>query len=313
MKARYPFVSAVAICASALALSGCHKSATGQVVAVVNGDEITLNELNTEIGQANIPEGAAGARVRQQVLQQIIDRRLLAQAAKSDGIDTDPEYLIRRRQLEEALLVQFLGKRVGSSLRVPDEAAINRFMSERPNMFANRQLLTLDQIRFTLPADPSRLRALESAKTMEQVMTVLSGLGVRFERGQQMLDTAQVPPQMMQQLNNLPAGEPFIVPSAPIASVSVITARQPAPLTGPQARPVAVQALRDSQLGDVIRRRMQEARSSAEITYQDGFAPPANANAAGGNRPANGAAGAAAGNRAAPAAAAPAAPAAATK
>jgi EpsD family peptidyl-prolyl cis-trans isomerase len=305
MKARYPFVSAVAICAAALTLSACHKSATGQVVAVVNGEEITLNELNTEIGQANIPEGAAGARVRQQVLQQIIDRRLLAQAAKSDGIDTDPEYLIRRRQLEEALLVQFLGKRVGSSLRVPDEAAINRFMAERPNMFANRQLLTLDQVRFTLPADPNRLRSLESAKTMNDVVNVLTGMGVRFERGQQMLDTAQVPPQMMRQLDNLPAGEPFIVPSAPIASVSVITARQPAPLTGPQARPVAVQALRDSQLGDVIQRRMREARSGAEITYQDGFAPPANAN--GGNRPAGAAAAPAVGNAAAPAAPAPAA------
>ena len=79
-------------CALALlALSGCKREATGQVAAVVNGDEITLAELNQEIAEARIPPSADKKAVQQAALQKIVDRRLITQVAKEDGIDKQPE------------------------------------------------------------------------------------------------------------------------------------------------------------------------------------------------------------------------------
>ena len=88
----------------AVLLGGCQKEATGQVAAVVNGEEITLQEINAELAQLQVPEGVDRAQVQQAALQRIVDRRLLAQAAKEDGLDATPEFLVRHRQLEDALL-----------------------------------------------------------------------------------------------------------------------------------------------------------------------------------------------------------------
>ena len=70
----------------AVLLGGCQKEATGQVAAVVNGEEITLQEINAELAQLQVPEGVDRAQVQQAALQRIVDRRLLAQAAKEDGL-----------------------------------------------------------------------------------------------------------------------------------------------------------------------------------------------------------------------------------
>lgn len=98
----------------------------------MNGDEITLQEINAEIGNANMPAGADAKEVQKAALQRIVERRLLAQSAKEDGLDKTPEYLIRSRQIDDALLVQFLGQRSEKSFQVPNQQTIDKYMAENP-------------------------------------------------------------------------------------------------------------------------------------------------------------------------------------
>src|SRR5438270_4834471 len=82
----------------ALAVTSCQKKASGQTVADVNGEEITASELNSEL--ANEQNAAAGdtKQARNAALQNLINRKLLVQQAKSDGIDKSPEYLTQLRR-----------------------------------------------------------------------------------------------------------------------------------------------------------------------------------------------------------------------
>ena len=109
-----------------LALSGCKREATGQVAAVVNGDEITLQEINAEIGNTELPKGIDRKVVQQAALQRIIDRRLIASAAREDGIDKDPQYIARQRRVDELLLIEMLGQKLEKTQRVPAAAAIDK-------------------------------------------------------------------------------------------------------------------------------------------------------------------------------------------
>lgn len=84
-----------ALLAGTSLLAACDQEPTGQVAAVVNGEEITLQEINAELAGLNVPQGVDEKRVRQAALQRIVDRRLLAQAAKEEGVDQSPEFLVR--------------------------------------------------------------------------------------------------------------------------------------------------------------------------------------------------------------------------
>ncbi|MEP2751000.1 MAG: SurA N-terminal domain-containing protein [Parasphingorhabdus sp.] len=265
----------ICMTASAMVLTGCEKTAEGQVAAIVNGEEVTLQEINAALSEANIPEGADKELLQQQALQQIVDRRLLSQAAKESGIDQDPSYLIRQRQLSEALLVRMYADKAGTTIKVPDQAAIDRYTEANPFTFANRTVYAVDQIIFPAPADLGDLKQLEVAQTLADVEKILTGMGIKFARKSAQMDSVQVPPAMMAQIVSLAPGEPFVIPTGGTVTASVIKAQQKVPYNAEQAGPVAVKAIRNEEMAKIMKQRLSEAKAKAEITYQSGFAPPA--------------------------------------
>ena len=142
------------------ATAACNKKPTEQVVAVVNGDEISMQELNAELGNAQLPPGVDKKMVQGQLLQRLIDRRVLAQSAKEQGIDRDPNFIVEQRRVNEALLVDKLAKRTADSIPVPSNAEIDKFIADNPTLFADRKLYAIDQIVFQMPSDLSRIKQL---------------------------------------------------------------------------------------------------------------------------------------------------------
>ncbi len=261
--------------AGALLLAGCQKEATGQVAAVVNGEEITLQEINAEIGEVQLPEGVDKTQVQQAALQRIIDRRLLAQAAREDGLDKTPDFLLRRRQLEDALLIQLLGQRTGRTTSVPEAKAIDDFMSQNPAVFGGRTVYTVDRIQFPIPSDANKLRALEDDHSMDAVAATLRRMEIQFTRAPAQMDSAQLGQARLNQIRALPEGEPFVIPEGGIVTVAVITGESAQPVQGDQARPAAVQMMRNQSLSDAMRQRLESEKAEADVKYQPGFAPPA--------------------------------------
>jgi peptidyl-prolyl cis-trans isomerase C len=260
-----------------LATSGCSKEATGQSVAVVNGEEVSLSELNAELSQANVPESADKKQVLPQLLQRIIDRRVLAQKAVEEGVDRSPEYIARQRRMNEELLIGLYTKRQSDAMKAPTPQEIDRFIAENPGMFAQRAVLSLDQLQFDRPADMTLLQQMANDKTLDQVGATLTRLGIPFTRSKGRLDTATVPPQMLKQITDLPAGEPFVVPVGQRIVASVITGREAATISSDQNRRIAAEALRRQKLMATMEKQLKDIRANAKIEYQSGYAPPANA------------------------------------
>ncbi|MEE4538998.1 MAG: hypothetical protein V2J51_10975, partial [Erythrobacter sp.] len=117
------------------------------------------------------------------------------------------------------------------------------------------------------------LKALEADKTLEEVEQTLKRFNVDYGRGNNSLDSSNVPTPVLKQILALPPGEPFVVPAQGRVTVSVITGRQPVPTTEQEAAPIAAQQMRAENLTDLLRTRLDEARAKADIAYQDGFAP----------------------------------------
>ena len=267
---RSRFVLAVSL---ALLASACNKKAEGQTVAVVNGEEITAAELNAELASAKVPDGADKAAIRSRILERMIDRRLIAQQAKTDGIDKSPEFLNRQRKATEDLLLTMFASRQIDTAQLPAASEVEKFQAARPWMFANREQWNLDQIRFELPTDPAVRQKLEGAKSLADVEKVLTDAGITFTRQKNRLDTALVPQNIYAQINKAASGEPFIIPVGNQAVASVIVSREPAALTGEQARPIAVAQMRREQAAKLLQDRLKSVRQTAKIEYGKDYAP----------------------------------------
>jgi len=263
----------VAIVVGGILVSGCQRKAEGQTVAVVNGKEITVPELNFALSQARVPENADKTAVRSQMLQQLIDRHLLADQARSEGIDKTPEFLNRQRQAEEQLLITMLAARRMNTAQLPSDREVQTFIASHPGMFANRETWSLDQVQYVTPKDPAVIAEIQKTHGIDAIITVLESHNIQFKRQKGRLDTAAVPPDLYAKLAALPAGEPFVVPVGDRSVASSVVGREPNPLTGDVAKPAAVALMRKQQTAKSIEGLLKSMKSSAKIEYQPGYAP----------------------------------------
>jgi peptidyl-prolyl cis-trans isomerase C len=259
----------------ALMASSCQKKATGQTVAVVNGEEITSSELNDALTNEKNLAGANTKDARTAELQKLIDRKLVVQQARADGVDKTPEFVNQQRRLIEDLLINLLLSKQLKSSQVPSPEDIARFEASRPEIFANREIWSLNQIIYPLPKNPAVNAKLAAAKTLDEVAQILTADGIQFTRDSKKIDTAVFPHAIYEQVAKVAAGEPFIAPGPDKAVANVIAARQPAPLTADQARAVALNGMRKEQADKIVQNRVKDLRAKAKIQYQPGFEPPA--------------------------------------
>ncbi|MCA1653833.1 MAG: SurA N-terminal domain-containing protein [Sphingomicrobium sp.] len=257
----------------ALVIAGCDRKAEGQTVAVVNGDEITSAELNAELGRLNATGMVDKDKARAQVLQALVDRRLLAQQAKSDGLDKSPEFLNKQRRATEDLLIQMLASRQLNTAQLPSPDAIASFQATHPEMFAKREIWNLDQLFYPTPTDAAALKRIADAHSMDALVAALTQSGIAFNRGKNKINTAIVPHDLYVRLSALPAGEPFLVPAGSRSVANVIVSREPSPPTADEARAFAVQAMRQADGQKFMEARLKSLHSSAKIDYKPGFAP----------------------------------------
>jgi peptidyl-prolyl cis-trans isomerase C len=261
--------------ASILCLSvvGCNKKPVGQVVAVVNGEEITLQDLNVEMQSVQLPEGADKKVVARQFLQSVIDRKLLVAAARERGLDREPAYLQQKNRMEDALLIQLSAKNAAGTVKMPSEAKVAEYIAANPQKFAGRALYRVDQVVFSAGVKPEVLTALKPAQTLADIAAILTTRGVQFTRGAAKLDTAQVDKKVLATILALPPGEPFVVPVGGNAVASVIVGKDAAPIDAAQQKRIAAEMIRQEELAGIGVARTKEARAAAKIEYQPGYEP----------------------------------------
>ena len=272
--------SAVALAAMAalLVLSGCSKKPGGQVVAVVGNEEITQQELRAEAltaapGTAEDFEAAAPA-----LLQRVIERNLLAEYARDQGLDRGPEYVARRRQLEQTLLASLAARKIAGSPKPPTDPEVRKFMTDASTWFAGRQRLTLDQVSFPTPADPSEIKALTALDSIDAIYEQLRSQGVKVTRARSVLDTGTIDPFVGKQIAALPNGEVFDLSTGGATFIGTVVARAPNPTPTAEALQAAGDALVRGQSGKVVGGKIAELRKAAKIAYDPTYQPTPTAN-----------------------------------
>jgi peptidyl-prolyl cis-trans isomerase C len=269
-----------AVLPAALMLSGCSQvkklfggKPAGQVVATVNGEEITNSELRAELGGFSSKNPATMKAAQQQALQQIIMRDLIAQKARAAKLDKSPDYTMQVRRGEETLLAQLYERKLAAGAAAPARQEAEAFVQSHPMMFSGRKILVIDQ----LVTNPGKLKKeqITPLKTLEDVKALLNSQNMAYQENVAAIDTLSADPRMIEQIEKLPPGEVFVVPKGGAVVFNRVSGSRPVPVTGDMAIAYATNALRNQKAQEVVRTQLGAMRQGAEATivYNAAYKP----------------------------------------
>jgi peptidyl-prolyl cis-trans isomerase C len=285
-----------------VALSACgKKEPTGQVAATLNGKEITTVQLNAELNGFQAPNPQVRKTAERQALDQILARRALSDAAKKAKIDKTPGYAITQERANETLLVQTWQQQIAKSVPQPSKEEVDKFVAENPDVYGQRKIFTVDQVRMPRPSNPAIVQALQPLNTIPEVTAYLAANKIPFQESSEKIDALTANPKMVQAMMKLAPGAVFVVPSNNILTLNRITNAEVQPVAPDVAARYASAYLKNMHTQEAVARQFQSVIAAARKTvkYNPAYAPPAPP------KPAAGAAGATPAAPAAPATTAP--------
>ena len=284
-------LSAAALVLCATTLAACSKdeapkeSKPGQALASVNGEEITVLQLNEELQRLGV--GAQQQQVAgKQVLQALIDRELLESEAAKEKLDRDPKVMQAIERARSLIIAQaYMQKRLGEPQR-PSQAEVEDYFNKNPQFFSNRKQFAMNELILAASdLTPEVRAAADSAKSLEEVAVFLDARNIKYGRAQVTRSTADLNAQLSAKLLSMQKGQLFAVKEGDRAMLISIAEVRDAPVTLAVAAPQITQYLTNKKNKELAAAEIQRLRGTAKIAYLNKEYEP-NPNAPAGGAPA---------------------------
>lgn len=234
----------------------------------MGGREITRRELQTEMTGLTAATPAIQKEQQKAALQRLVQRAILVNAAKEQGIDKDPAFALMAQRATDAVMVQMLERKVAASVPAPSDEEVAQFMQTNPDMFAQRKLFDVEQIRMPIPRDPKSIKQLEPFKTMDEVAAFLTQQNISFQRGTNVMDARGQDPKLLKAIIALPPGEIFILSSRSEVFLNQIRNTRLQPFEGKEATQFALNSLKAQRSQDVVARQLRGYLAKAQPSVQ---------------------------------------------
>lgn len=260
---------------ASLLLAGCHKKPEGQVVATVNGSEVTRRDLVAELGASGGRSVDDLKTMQSSLLQGVVDRKLLIQEAKRENLDKNPQYLAQLQRTQDILLAQMLAQTLTGRAKPPTPAEAQAYVAEHPLMFGGRRLLTVDEIDTAAASiDDATLATLTDN---DAVAGWLKTHNRPFSRGPKTVDTFLLPPELATRMIAGVGAKPFRLRNAGVLGIAQVQQVKDAPIPAGQQVVLAQRALQRQRASQTLNQELNQLRASADIKYLAGFSPPSGA------------------------------------
>jgi peptidyl-prolyl cis-trans isomerase C len=124
--------SALLLLVAGLCLGACQQKAENEskVIATVNGQDITEAEFQQYMQLRQQREPVTDKAQQKKVLEEMIDRVLLAKRAEATGVDKDPEVRGLLQRVHENILVQSMIRKMLKDNPITDDELKERFEKE---------------------------------------------------------------------------------------------------------------------------------------------------------------------------------------
>ncbi len=254
---------------AAFGLSACgeKEKKPGQALASVNGEEITVLQLNEEMQRSGV-QPAQQEAARKQLLESLIDRQLLQNEAVKEKTDRDPKVVQAIERAKSLIVAQaYLQKRIGTVSR-PSKQEVEEYYNQHPEFFSKRKVFDMRELVIASRdmTDPLKT-AMDGAKTLDEVAEWLDAHQVKFARTQLSRASSDLPPELSGKLLAMPKGQLFIIKEGERSLLISIAEIKDSPVALEAAGGQIEQFLFNKKNKDAADAEVKRLRASAKIDY----------------------------------------------
>ena len=267
----------MALLFAAVLLAGCGKSKTAdetQIAAKVNKDEISVHQVQYALQRQPRLAAAQPQTAARRVLDSLIEQELAAQAARSEGLETDPAVVQAMEAAKREVLARAFQDRLAAKVVSASSDEVDRYYDSKPALFNERRLYTLQEFTMDVgEGDPPRIQAaLNGVKGVTELGEALSKAGLRYRSRQFAQAAEEMPMALLETLAKQPVGQPVMTSQPGSARVYVILQAQAAPMNRNASRAAIEAYLLGERKRELVNREMKVLRDRAQIVYQGTFA-----------------------------------------
>jgi peptidyl-prolyl cis-trans isomerase, EpsD family len=246
------------------------KKAPSQVLAKVNGKEITVLQFNYLLAR----QSKANNDIKQTLLDNLVEQELLVQQAETLKLDRNPEVLqsiefAKRQVLAQAALEKLIGTKTGFS-----QAAISKYYQEHKYLFAERYIFDVD-VFLVKTADMTNAanQALEISNKGETTKKILEDNNIAFKRTQVKRAAEELPEVVLNRMVEINIGDIVKVPDDAGNMVFMqLIAKTSAPISEADAENSIRQILANTKMQNDAKNKIADLKSVGNIEYLQKFA-----------------------------------------
>ncbi|KAF3998248.1 peptidyl-prolyl cis-trans isomerase, EpsD family [Glaciimonas immobilis] len=250
--------------AATLSACGDTEKAPGQSLARVNGEDITILQLNDELQRT----GDQQTFTKKQVLEGLIDRQLLVTAAQSEKLERDPLVMQAIERDKAQILAQaYLQRKIANNGR-PSALDIDSFYQKNPDLFSLRKQFELKELVIdTKNLSPELTALMGTAKSLNEVASWLDSKKIAFAPTHVTRTSVDLPNDVVKAMKSMSKGQLFTLKEGQRSILIAIEDIKDTPVTGPAAsaqieRFLINQKNKEAEIAEIARLHM-----GAKIAY----------------------------------------------
>ncbi|QKY11541.1 peptidyl-prolyl cis-trans isomerase, EpsD family [Janthinobacterium lividum] len=257
----------VLLTAVGMAACGNKEKKAGQALASVNGEEITVLQLNEEMQRANV-QAVQQEAASKQLLESLIDRQLLLNEAVKEKMDRDPKVVQAVERAKSLIIAQaYMQKKIGALPR-PGKAEVEAYFEKNPQYFSQRKQFDMRELIIASADMNDALKAaMDAAKSLDDVAAWLDTHQVKYGRTQLSRSSADLAPELSGKLLSMPKGQLFIIREGDRTLLISLVDIKDSPVTLAQAAPQIEQFLANKKTKEVADAELKRLRATAKIEY----------------------------------------------
>ena len=269
-------VSLIGLTAMLVFLSGCGDKkdrVASQAAVKVNKSEITVQQINFVLQQQRGLKPEQTDAASKQILERLIDQELALQKADDLKIDRDPRVVQQLEVAKRDIIARAYLERVGESAPKPTLEEIKKYYDEKPALFKERRIYSLQEIGIEAKPDQAGLlrEKLGAAKNISDFLEYLKSNDFKFSGNQAVRAAEQLPQQALDGLAKMQDGQAILnqVPNG--VQVLVLAGARSQPVSEDQARPAIEQFLSNERKRKLIDEDVKTLRAAAKLEYVGKF------------------------------------------